>query len=202
MAIPKGQNPHHPKRGASTKVEPIRSKKAIDHIKKILKPRDRCLFILGINTAYRANELLSLRMRHVRWVEVGDVLDIKQSKTDQYRMASLNRSAVAALHEYVESAECQRRDDDEYLFQSQRSHVLRVPSVVNMVKRWCQDVGLKGNYGSHTLRKTWGYWQYKSGNAETLPRLMVAFGHASQKQTLDYLCIQAEDVKALFAMEL
>ncbi len=54
-----------------------------------------------------------------------------------------------------------------------------MPSVSNMVKLWCAEAGLNGNYGSHTLRKTWGYWQYKRGIP--LPLLMVAFGHASQK---------------------
>ena len=55
-----------------------------------------------------------------------------------------------------------------------------------------------GNYGSHSLRKTWGYWQYMSGNARTMPLLMEAFGHSSQKQTLDYLCIQAKDIEEIY----
>ncbi len=54
------KNPNHPKKGDCIKVEPIRTKKAIKKIKKILSPRDRCLFTLGINTAYRANGLLSI----------------------------------------------------------------------------------------------------------------------------------------------
>lgn len=33
-----------------------------------------------INTAYRANELLSLRVRQERGLEVEDVIDVKQSK--------------------------------------------------------------------------------------------------------------------------
>ena len=57
------KNPNHPKKGSAIKVEPIRDKKAIDRIKKQLRdsPRDLCLFILGINTAYRANELLAIK---------------------------------------------------------------------------------------------------------------------------------------------
>jgi len=39
------------------KVEPIRDKRAIGRIKKMLRdhPRDLCLFVLGMNTAFRAN---------------------------------------------------------------------------------------------------------------------------------------------------
>ncbi len=69
-----------------------------------------------------------------------------------------------------------------------------------MVKGWCREVGLDGNYGSHTLRKTWGYWQYQRGTQVAL--LMEAFKHSNQRQTLDYLCIQDKDIQQIFDLEL
>ena len=66
-----------------------------------------------------------------------------------------------------------------------------------MVKAWCAAEGLTGNYGSHTLRKTWGYFQLRRANAP-IPFLMVAYGHATQQQTLEYLCIESEEIRALF----
>jgi len=49
------RNPNHPEKGSLIKVEPIRKMKDIKAIKKLLhdKPRDLCLFILGINTNLR-----------------------------------------------------------------------------------------------------------------------------------------------------
>ena len=41
------------------------------------------------------------------------------------------------------------------------------------MKQWCQDVGLRGNFGSHTLGKTWGYQRRMQGAA--IPLLMEAF---------------------------
>jgi integrase len=78
MAFAKGENPHHPRRGDAIRVEPIRSKRHIANIKKILadKPRDLCLFTLGINTAFRANELLAITVGQVRSVGVGDTLPV------------------------------------------------------------------------------------------------------------------------------
>ena len=32
-------------------------------------------------------------------------------------------------------------------------------SVTALVKKWCRLINLDGNYGSHTLRKTFGYIQ-------------------------------------------
>jgi integrase len=72
-----------------------------------------------------------------------------------------------------------------------------VPTLNNLVKAWCQYVGINENTGSHTLRKTWGYHQRIRGNA-SIPILMVAFGHNSQSQTLEYLCIQSDEVQALY----
>jgi hypothetical protein len=48
-----------------------------------------------INTAYRANELLSLRVRQERGLEVEDVIDVKQSKGDRYRQVMLSTTAIA-----------------------------------------------------------------------------------------------------------
>ena len=199
MPVAKGQNPNHPIKGSTTKVEPIRSKKAILNIKKLLTPRNHCLFTLGINTAYRANELLSIRISQVRDIQAGDVIELKQSKNQRYRMVTLNRTATQAVRRFVDT-HCTDLSDDDFLFFSQRGKVLTVPTVTNLVKGWCASVGLSGNYGSHTLRKTWGYWQYKRGTP--LPLLMEAFGHGTQQQTLSYLCIQSEEVKRIYDMEL
>jgi len=191
---------NHPKKGSCIKVEPIRDLKAIKRIKKILtdNPRDFCLFTLGVNTAYRANEMLSIRMRDVAHLNVGDVLEIKQSKVNKYRGVTLNRNVIEAITALLASRAYQ---SDDFLFYSQRASVLTVESVNHFVKQWCKDVGLKGNYGSHSLRKTWGYHQRVQKNAP-IPLLMEAFGHTSQKQTLDYLGVQSHEIQDLYSLEI
>lgn len=196
-------NSNHPKQGSTTKVEPIRDLGAIAAIKDHLaeKPRDLCLFTLGINTAYRANELLSIRVGQVAHLVAGDNLALKQSKNGRYRLITLNKTAVSSLQSWL--AVHPKPEDDAPLFLSQRTRkALTVSPFINMVKRWCTEISLKGNYGSHTLRKTWGYHQLR-GNTQTpphlvLPLLMEAYGHARQQQTLEYLCIQSDEVASLF----
>lgn len=194
------QSKNHPKKGSSIKVEPIRDLKAIKRIKKILadNPRDFCLFTLGINTAYRANEILSLKVRDVQYLNIGDVLDVKQSKVKEYRKVTLNRNVIEAITTLLAS---RLYEPDDFLFYSQRANVLTVESVNHLLKQWCKNVGLKDNYGSHSLRKTWGYHQRIQKNAP-IPLLMQAYGHSTQKQTLDYLGIQDHEIKALYDLEL
>ena len=198
MPFPKGQNPNHPAAGSTIKVEPIRDKKAIHRIKKILadRPRDLCLFTLGINTAYRANELLSLKVGQVKNLQAGEVLDLKQRKTHKYRPVTLG-TAIAAIQAWLASGDLKPED---YLFRGQRG-CLMVETMSTRVKPWCHDVGLKGNYGSHTLRKTWGYWQ-RLERGTAIPLLMEAFGHATKQQTLAYLGIQSNEIAAIYELEL
>ncbi len=192
-------NQNHPKKGSIIKVEPIREKKSIKNIKKILSdnPRDLCFFTVGINTAFRANELLSLRVRQVKGLNPGDSLEIKQTKTSKYRAVVVNNTVIESIQKLLRE---KRFSDDDYLFKGKRG-LLTVSAVSRMVKNWCKDVGLKGNYASHSLRKTWGYWQRIERNTP-IPLLMEAFGHATQRQTLGYLGIQEEEIKDIYSLEL
>ena len=189
-------NYNHPKKGSQIKVEPIRKRKDIDLIKKLLsdKPRDLALFILGINTNLRASDLLRLTVGHVKHLKEGDALEINEKKTGKSRRITLNKACIESIQALLEAGGYQ---DVDYLFKSQRSAVLTVPTVSNMVKAWCNEINLKGNYGSHTLRKTFGYHQRVTFGVD-LPTLMVCFNHSTQKQTLDYLCIQAEEIKDVY----
>jgi integrase len=158
--VQKSPNDNHPKLGASIKVEPIRELKAIKRIKYILadNPRDLCLFTMGINTAYRANELLSLTVGQVDHLVAGDRLDLKQTKNKKYRPVTMNAATISVIDAWLK--EHPDLVPDAPLFRSQKKGTaLEVSTLSKMVKKWCADVGLKGNYASHTLRKTWGYHQ-------------------------------------------
>lgn len=197
--MPKGRNDNHPKKGSSIKVHPIRCVEAIRQIKLLLRdqPRNLCLFTLGINTAYRANELLSLTVGQVRGLKVGDVLEVKQSKTSEYRSIVLNRVTVRALNNWLacHPKGCEAKAP---LFLSRRGlKALSVSAVNRLVKNWCKQVELAGNFGSHSLRKTWGYHQRVTCRA-SVALLMKAFGHSSEAQTLEYLCVLPDEIKALY----
>ena len=188
----KGEKTNRPKKGSQIKVNPIMEKKHIQSIKKILtgNPRDLCLFVLGINTNLRASDLLRITADSVRHLVSGDTLQIREKKTKKARTVTLNKSAVDVIQTLLQSSEYQKGD---CLFKGQRG-VLTVPSVNRLVKSWCNEINLQGNYGSHTLRKTFGYMQRTQLNTG-ISELMVMFNHSTQKQTLDYLCIQPEEIK-------
>ena len=189
-------NPNHPKKGSTIKVEPIRHLKDIKAIKRLLKdsPRDFCLFTLGININLRASDLLAITAGMVRNEEE---LVLKEKKTGKERRITLNTATQKAIQRLLDSREY---DDEDRIFQGQRGP-LTVPTVNRLVKGWCKAINLKGNYGSHTLRKTFGYHQ-RVTYGRGLPELMTVFNHSTQRQTLDYLCVQPEEIKDIYLNEL
>ncbi len=190
------RNFNRPKKGSRIKVEPIKKTKHIKTIKAMLaeKPRDLALFTIGINTNLRASDLLRITVAQVRDLKPNDDLELKEKKTGKVRRITLNKACIDTIQGLLETGE---HTDKDYLFKSQRGPALTVSTVNNMVKEWCRALNLKGNYGSHTLRKTWGYHQRVTFKTE-LPVLMECFNHSNQKQTLAYLCIQPEEIKNVY----
>jgi len=195
----KGENFNHPERGSQIKVEPIRKKRDIQSIKRMLSdsPRNQALFTIGINTNLRASDLLGIKAVQVRDLKPGDSIQIKEKKTGKFRVVTLNKACIQAIQKLLASS---RYNDNDPLFVGQRGP-LTVPSVSRLVKSWCRAINLRGNYGSHSMRKTWGYHQRVTFGTD-IPRLMVCFNHSTQRQTLEYLCIQADEIKDVYGNEL
>lgn len=71
-------------------VQPIRNKKALETMKRILKAsniRDYCLFVLGINSGLRISDLLTLKVLDV-YDDKGKIKDrivIREKKTNKLK---------------------------------------------------------------------------------------------------------------------
>jgi len=118
------------------------------------------LFVLGINTNLRASDILNVKLSQVSELNPGDKLTLNEKKTGKPRRITLNKTVIDAIQSLLQDL----KDDDAFsldnpLFMGQRGNALSVPSLSRLVKQWCGDANLKGNYASHTLRKTWGYHQ-------------------------------------------
>jgi integrase len=195
----KGQNFNHPEKGSQIKVEPIKSKRDIQTIKKLLAdhPLDSALFTVGINTNLRASDLLRIKVKQVKDLNSNDEIVLNEKKTKKERRINLNKVCVEAINRLLVTKEY---SDEDYLFTGQR-WVLTVPTVNQKVKSWCKTINLKGNFGSHSLRKTWGFHQRVSFGTD-LPTLMECFNHSTQKQTLTYLCVQPEEIRNVYENEI
>jgi integrase len=179
------------------KVQPIHRLNDVRAIKKLIadSPRDAAIFTIGINTNLRASDILGLTIGRVRGVKPGHEIEIIEKKTGKRRRITLNNEVAAAIQRLLIDLDDKYKDTD-YLFQGQRGP-LTVKTATQLVKRWCADINLRGNFGSHTMRKTFGVHQRRRCGT-SIPELMVMFNHTSQKQTLDYLCIQSKEIKSAY----
>jgi integrase len=195
----KGENYNHPKKGSNVKVDPIKDKKHIQTIKKLLvdKLLDYAIFVVGINTNLRASDLLSIKVHQVKDLKPNDEIVLNEKKTKKERRITLNKACITAIQGLLAS---KKYTDEDFLFTGQRG-VLTVPTVNQKVKSWCRIINLKGNYGGHTLRKTFGYHQRVTFGTD-LPTLMEIFNHSTQKQTLAYLCVQPDEIRNVYENEL
>src|SRR5210317_1318688 len=140
----KGQNYNHPEKGSSIKVDPIKSTKHIQTIKKLLadKPLDYALFTVGINTNLRASDLLRIKVGQVKDLKPNYEIGFNEKKTKKPRRITLNKACILAIQGLLASKEYQ---DGDYLFTGQRGR-LTVPTVGQKVKSWCRAINLKGNF--------------------------------------------------------
>lgn len=178
-------------------VDPFKNKKDIEKMKQYLKGkdnlRDYTIFVVGINVGLRAGDLLSLK-----WADVlnenGTIKDnllITEEKTGKTKELTLNNSVKDALSEYLKSLQGLESD---YVFSSRKGNEhLQVRSLHRIIKQATRDLNIKGNYGTHSLRKTFGYHRYKAGiPLETLQKM---FNHSSQAITLKYIGITKEVIQ-------
>ena len=176
-------------------VEAIKSVRNISKIKQFLlgkkNKRDYLLFVLGINVGLRIGDLLILKVSDVldETGNIKKVLNITEQKTKKKKELELNNAAREAIKLYLE--ELAGFDDKTFLFPSRKSSgALTTRSAHKIIKTTLRELGIKGNYGTHSLRKTFGYHRYNSGvKLETLQKL---FNHSSASTTLSYIGIDRE----------
>lgn len=192
-------NPNHPKKGQSITVDPIRNKKDIVRIKKNLKSnmRDLLLFTMGINNGLRVSDLLSVRVGDIKHLKVNEYLNIKEKKTGKDNLLMVNKSVHSILGQYLSETTL---NGDDFLFKSRKGNQpLSVPSVNRLMKNWCY--GLNGNYGSHSLRKTFGYHQ-RVNFGVSFEILCKRFNHSNPSITMRYLGIQSKEVCEILTNEI
>lgn len=199
----KGQNFNHPKKGSRIEVEPIRKEKDIKAIIQLLSghPRDHLLFVMGINNGIRAGDLLNIKV-DVQYLKPGQVHQITESKTKKKNVVVINKSVRKALDTYISSSISQI-EKYHYLFRSRKGEnaPLSVQAVHGLVKKWTQAINLKGNYGTHTLRKTWGY-QQRTKYGVGFDVIAKRFNHSDPKTTMTYLGIEDKEVHSILMNEI
>ena len=93
-------------------------------------------------------------------------------------------------------------DPDDYLFKSRKtnSHISS-HTVGKLIRSWTTSINLEGQYGAHTLRKTWGYHQ-RANHGASYELICKRYNHSSPAITMRYLGIEDKEVCKMLMNEI
>jgi integrase len=180
-------------------------RKKIAQIKNLLRGqghiRDLLLFTVGVNTALRISDLLQL--------QIGQFLDdrgrykhrfwIHEHKRNKRHEVVINQSIREALEEYLEVYPGVAENSGHFVFFNTKTNgyfePIRRGQAWKFIVSICHEVGLTGNFGTHSLRKTWGYHARMQG--VDLALIMHKLNHESIAYTKRYLGITDDELEAV-----
>lgn len=181
-------------------VEPIRDKAKIKQLYQYLNgidPKYSLIFKFGINTGLRISDILPLKVSHIYNSngQFKEHLTIIEQKTSKEKRIKLNDTLRKCIQSYVKAKHLAQ---DDYLFYSQKGgHVGRI-QVYKVMKESASVLGIE-NFGTHSLRKTWGYWTYKISKYN-IGLIMDTFNHSSSGITLRYIGINQDQKDELYSI--
>ncbi len=184
-------------------VQPLRSRVDITRVKEVLKSRnlrDYTLFVLGIYTGLRISDLLKLRVQDVAKAEgknlvIRESLSLREMKTGKAKIIVLNKTARFALKQLIRGGTGSLEDP---LFVSRKKDKEGRPKAIqrcqayHILNRAAREAGIQERIGTHTLRKTFGYHNYRKGFDIT--KLQQIFNHASPAVTLAYIGFTQDEI--------
>jgi integrase len=179
------------------KVDPFTNKKDIRNIKKLLQnnPRDLLLFVIGVNSGLRVQDILSLRVGDLAGRKVGDRIGVREKKTSKENVFVVNKEILDTFKKYMATLE---PEEEHFLIKSRKgfNYPLTTYRVTCLVKEWAAALNIRGNFGAHSLRKTFCYVQrvYYGTSWEVLSKRL---NHSSPSITRRYIGVKEEEVETM-----
>lgn len=178
---------------------PIRDEEKLKKFKEYYlteKPvyRNYALIILGLNTAFRIGDLLSLRWKDVfneRTEQIREHIRVKEQKTGKERVVAVNAAVAEVLGNLRRNP--YDADGEQYLFPSARKEGIPLSrsQAFRIIREAAEQAGIEERISCHSLRKTFGYQAWKQGAQPAV--LVDIYNHSSYGVTRRYLGIEQDD---------
>ncbi|WP_313342128.1 tyrosine-type recombinase/integrase [Sedimentibacter sp.] len=181
-------------------VEPIRDRSKIKQLYHYLHGKDPkygLIFKFGLNTGLRISDILPLKIKDI-FMKNGDFRDylvIKEKKTKKEKKIKLNDTLRKNIQSYIINDKFLY---DDYLFPSKKGTYIGRIQAYRVLKEAAVLIGIE-NFGTHSLRKTWGYWTYKMSKYN-IGLIMDTFNHSSQNITLRYIGVNQDQKDELYSL--
>lgn len=184
-------------------TQPIKDPEAIAALKNYYltqktSPRNYAMFVMGINTALRIGDILSLTWNDVYNFDrdcFRDHIIIREHKTAKENIIAMNHNVKDALKIYQKQLPVLK--PAWYIFSGRdRNKALSRSQAYRIIKNACHELNLPENISCHSLRKTFGYHAWIAGTDPVV--LMFIFNHSDFQITKRYLGIDQDDKDNVF----
>lgn len=181
---------------------------APDENKKWVAHRNKLLFLVGMNIGIRASDLRELRYSFfydkkedgtLEFKELYVLQPKKQRKQKKFVKLFFNQTVKTAINNYI--SEYPIEDLNNYLFSSRKGdEPITVQSLWRIVKDTAYEAGIKQNIGSHSLRKTFGYWAWREAEDKNkaLITLQQIFKHSDSLTTMKYIGLLDDEISDMY----
>ena len=176
-------------KGGAKRVQPVSRRQAMGIYNRLRgedKHRDALLWALGITTGLRISDLLKLRVEDLLDADeqAADSVEVRETKTGKTRGIRILSLAKAAYEDYRRTV---KPLDTDPLFPSRSGDgAITREQARRLVKKWCAESNLRGNYGTHTMRKTFATIAYESSGHDPVATARIT-GHSNPSQLLRYI---------------
>ena len=178
-------------------TKPIRNKSQLNYFRNYYKnieynPRNYALIVLGLNSALRIGDLLTLHWNDIyneHEKKYRKHITLIEKKTGKINTLLLNKSSREALELHRQTQTPMHSNGNDFVFQSQKSpyHNISRSQAFHIIKKAASSCQLDDTISCHSLRKTFGYHAWKDGVQPAL--LMSIYNHSSYEITKRYLGI-------------
>jgi len=167
----------------------------LQHFKTKHEYRNFVMVTLGIYTALRISDILSLKLSDVFNLKNRNVLKqitLTEKKTGKTKTIALNKKAVAALRLLTPSSS----QDTPLILNERTGRAITREHAFRIISNAAKEIGLAFKVSCHSLRKTFGYFAWKTGSSPVV--IMEIFNHSSYSVTKRYLGITQDEIDFVY----
>lgn len=177
---------------------------AKDKNKLWIAHRNKLLFLLGINIGIRASDLRNLHYDYFlnddgSFKDCYAIMPKKTANKRKFVKLFFNDVVRQAVLEYINIYPFKNLDD--FIFPSRKGNdSITEATIWKIINDTAIEAGIKQNIGSHSLRKTFGYWAWHNATDknQALIILQAIFNHSSPATTAKYIGITDYEMEDMY----
>lgn len=175
-------------------VQPIRSRVKLEEVGQLLFDHHEKYYVMlriGVTTGLRISDIINLQVKDIKG---RNYISLVEKKTKKSKTFMLNSKTRQLCESFIDKFNL--KEDDYIIFSNKKnkdgsSKGISRQQAYEVLSIAGAKAGLQ-NFGTHSLRKTFGYFHYQQ--FKDIAMLQEIFNHSSPTITLRYIGLMQEHI--------